>query len=100
MAITVDQAMEHLNADDDEREKVELALKHAQAMVQMEVYKNDGEFKSKDADFNSLREDMLDRVVLQALSNNYLHAEGDVKQNSNNSSSEDSLLSYTRVPSV
>lgn len=100
MAITIDQAMDHLNADDDEKEKVQLALDHAKALVKLEVIKNDGEFKSKDEDFDALREELLDRVTLQALSNNYLHASGDTKQNSNNSSSEDSMLSYTRVPSI
>lgn len=100
MAITIDQAMDHLNADEDERDKVELALGHAKALVQLEVMKNDGDFKSKDSDFDELREELLDRVTLQALSNNYLHASGDTKQNSTNSSSEDSMLSYTRVPSV
>lgn len=100
MAIDIDQAMDHLNADDDEKEKVKLALDHAKALVKLEVIKNDGEFKSKDEDFDALREELLDRVTLQALSNNYLHASGDTKQNSANSSSEDSMLSYTRVPSI
>ncbi|QHJ84109.1 MAG: hypothetical protein [Caudoviricetes sp.] len=100
MAITIDQAMDHLNADDDEREKVELALKHAQSMVKMEVLGNDKDFKAKYGDFDDLRSDMLDRVTLQVLANNYLHAAGDAKQNSTSSSSEDSMLSYTRVPSV
>lgn len=100
MAISIDQAMDHLNADDDEKEKVQLALDHAKALVKLEVIKNDGEFKSKDEDFDALREELLDRVTLQALSNNYLHASGDTKQNSTNSSSEDSMLSYTRVPSI
>lgn len=100
MAISIEQAMDHLNADDDEQEKVQLALDHAKAMVQLEINGNDGDFKAKEQEFDGLRSELIDRVTLQALANFYLNASGDAKQNSTNSSSEDSLLSYTRVPSV
>lgn len=100
MAIDIKQALDHLNADDDEKEKVQLALDHAKAIVQMEIKENDGDFKAESDNFNSLREEMIDRVTLQVLANNYLHASGDAKQSSTSSSSLDSLLNYTRVPSI
>lgn len=100
MAITLQDAMEHLNADDDEKEKVELALKHAQSLTNLEIYGNDGDFKNNDEKFKEQRQDMVDRVTLQALTNFYLHASGDTKQNSTNASSQDALINYTRVPSI
>lgn len=100
MAVTLDQAMERLNADDDEKEEVQLALDHATAVVELEVLGNDRGFVSKNEKFDELREKMLDRAILQTLTNFYLHASGDTKQNSTNAASLDALLNYTRKPSI
>lgn len=100
MAITLEQAMEHLNADDDEKEKVELALKHAQTLVDVEIKGNDYGFKFSDPKLEQQREDIIDRNILQVMANNYLHPDGATKTVFNNMSSQDSIANYMRVPSV
>lgn len=99
MAVTIEQAMDHLNADDDEKGKVQLALTHAIDAVNLMLYGNDKNIKA-DYNFYKRRESFADRAVLEMLANEYLHAAGDAKQNSTSLSSLDSFINYTREPSV
>lgn len=93
MAATVDQLMTQLNAEDFEKEFLELCLKQANAYVRRFINRDDVDKLDEDA------QDIFDRIVLEVASNFYLNRDGSAKGVNRSYSGLNYLVDSLRNPS-